>query len=91
MAKVVVCVSMPKGKTLPDFQGILGQLSIKKNKATGVELRTKKGGRVFTMALNYTRLESAIRQFPELKAKDKRTGDTVVWLTGFEKEDAPRY
>lgn len=89
MAKVIVSVSLPKDATpLPGNEGILGQLTVKKNKATGQEIKTKKGGKVYNFAFNLTRFKKMIATYPRLVQKDKKTDDDIVWLVGFEQPEA---
>ena len=86
MSKITMTVALPKGaQPLPNFEGIVGSLTPKKSKLNGREIKTKTGGAVFNMPLNMTRLQKVLQKYPELKKKDNRSGEDIVWLTGFEK------
>ena len=87
MAKFTLAISAPRGKQFDGFEGLVGNMVPAKNRE-GAEAMTKKGGAIYTIALNVTRIRKALEKFPELKKKDTRTGDDIIWLRGFEKKPA---
>ena len=76
-------VSLPKGVTEPDFGASVGSFFIAKSKE-GVPRMTKKGKKVYSMALDITKLKNLTKKYPEIVSKDKKTGHEIVWMAGFE-------
>jgi hypothetical protein len=81
--KMTVTVSLPQGVTEENFGSILGTFRRKKFKDSDKEITTKSGKELFSMALDLTKLKALVSKYPALVKKDKRSGNDIVWVTGF--------
>jgi hypothetical protein len=88
--KMTMAVSLPKGIQEQNFASLVGTVRRKKFKDSGKEIVTKTGKEVYSMALDLTKLKAMINKYPSIVAKDKKSGNDIVWLTGFAGVSAPK-
>jgi hypothetical protein len=81
--KMTVAVSLPQGVKEENFGSILGTFRRKKFKGSDKEITTKSGKELFSIAFDLTKLKAILKKYPELVKKDNRSGNEIIWLTGF--------
>ena len=78
-------VSLPKGVKGVNFEDSVGLFTQAKKADKITPIFTKTGKRVGRCAMNYTKLKKIIAKYPAIVKRDVRSGDEIVWITGFEK------
>lgn len=81
--KMTLAVSLPRGVQEQNFASLVGTLRPKKFKDSGKEIKTKTGKDVYSIAFDITKLKAMMSKYPSIVVKDKKSGNDIVWLTGF--------